>query len=108
MQEMLMIGTLNRTLFATVMCSCHSIEHPVEMQFSTNKDGEVEIDVQWPMIVTGWSEETVLRRFWWRIKKAARILFVGHIQMTADFMVNKTNLAAFEEAFRLAKEKAPW
>lgn len=100
----------NDAVFFRIACDCSDADHDVKLEFE-NDDGFICMHMYADIMATNYSEwgfswiENKYQDYKWRIKSALQIIFKGYLEANHQFLLNKDNITAFEDAIRYSKEK---
>lgn len=98
-------------IYFRIMCGCGHHEHDINIGFYEDEYGSLSMTLESQMSVSDWSlynSSWIERKYdviMWRLRHAFKILFKGYTKTHSDFVLDKNNLEAFEEAIRISKEK---
>lgn len=82
-------------VYGRVSCNCGDPDHDLAFFIEDDEYGVYSLHLD--KRIHAYSHHTWLKQAWWRIKTALEVLFTGQTQGYTDFILDETNLDAFED-----------
>jgi hypothetical protein len=100
----------NDAVFFRITCDCTDTDHDVTLEFEDD-DGFLSMHMYADIMASDYTKwgypwwQNKYHDYKWRLKTAFEIIFKGWTKANHQFLLNKDNLVAFEDAIRYSKEK---